>query len=274
MRQSRLVKVVAQLQTRVALGADQSLQLERQISESRGEQWILAVALGRKAVERRPIRTHEMGLRIGCQRFLIEARQKNRSAGRFCQTTDIAPVEFHQTTWTGEGRLARRDLIVAQSDASSPPRKGYGSGGNVSTAMRNLESESVGEFVSLGFVYFNQGFLIALVGNGFSRTDAGPIKNIQVIQATFGFQQLSAAHRRLRGYLCRLRDQGHSRMFLAQIHHLVDAHQLVLVNRIGNIEGMRIARGLLHRHFYFYIQVSAIEVCRRYAIAVLGQFAG
>src|SRR5271155_1438354 len=95
----------------------------------------------------------------------------------------------------GEGRLARRNLIIAKlNDWTS--RHGHGSTGNVPSAMRYFEAKSVGDRVALCLVHFHQCGFLSLIGDWFSRTHAGPIENVQVVQVTLRFEQLFPTHGR------------------------------------------------------------------------------
>ena len=73
--------------------------------------------------------------------------------------------------------------------------------------MGNLEPESVRDFVTLGFVDFNNRVFFALIGNRFSRAYAGPIENVQVIKPGFRHQKLPSFHRSFGRQVRRFLDQ-------------------------------------------------------------------
>src|ERR1017187_8872825 len=224
MRQVGLIEVIAELYPGVRLRADQPLQLKRKIAQAGCEKWILTVAFHREAGQRLPLGTDKVELRIGRYRPLIEARQKNGRARGFSQTSHVAAVEFDRAPWTGERRLARGDLIAAQSNASTSPREGSRSSGYVSATVRSLKSESVGDFVAFRFVPLHQRHFIRLVGNGLSRAHAGPVKDAQIVKPAFPCQQLIPPHWRLRGNLRRLLDEREPRVFLSEISDFTDSH--------------------------------------------------
>ena len=92
-----------------------------------------------------------------------------------------------RTARAGESGLARGNLIVAKSNGWSA-RHGYGSGGNISSAMRDFETESISNVVPLRLVYLDQRGFLGLIGDRPLRANAGPIENVQIIQPALCFQ--------------------------------------------------------------------------------------
>src|ERR1700683_3675320 len=184
MRQDGFIEVIAELQPGVRFTAYQPLQWKGEIAQAGGEKWILTVALHRKAGQGMPLGANKVRLRIRGQSSLIQPRQENGRARGLCQASHVAAVEFDQTAWTGEGRLTRRNLIAAQSNGAAASGKRNGPGRYVSAAMRHLESESVSDFVAFRFVHLHQRHFLGLVGDGLSRSGAGPVKDAQIVRAT------------------------------------------------------------------------------------------
>src|SRR5580704_10348364 len=109
-----------------------------------------------------------MGLRIGCESALVQAREQQRSTEGLSQPSHIVPVEFHRSTRAGKSGLTGRNLVLAKLDRRSP-WYGHGPGWNVPSAMGNLEADSVRSLVSFRLVDLDQGGFLSLIGDRLSR---------------------------------------------------------------------------------------------------------
>src|SRR5258708_22926454 len=190
MRQYGLVEVIANLEARVVLTAQQPLDLQRQISQAGGEKRILAVALQRKSREGTPLRANEVRLRVGGQGAVVQWRERERRAQSLRQSSHGVEVKYDRSEWAGKSGLAGGDFVVTESHHRSA-RHGYGSGGNIPTAMRHFKAKSIDDFVTLGFVVFYQNRFLALIGDRSSWPYTRPIEDVQVIKAALGLQQVS-----------------------------------------------------------------------------------
>src|SRR6202051_2294899 len=112
-RQNRLVEIVANLQPRVVLTADQAFNLKRKIAEPRSEKRILTGALDGKTTERTPLRVKKVGLAVSCQGTLIQTCKQDRAARSFAQPAKVATSELNRPQRTGERRLARSKSVAA-----------------------------------------------------------------------------------------------------------------------------------------------------------------
>src|ERR1700722_9365092 len=97
MGQVGLVEIITELQAGVGFSAQQSFHLKREIAQRSSEQRVFTGTLHRETGERLPLRTEEVRLAVGAEKSLIQARHKNRGAGGFSQSAQVAAIEFDQT---------------------------------------------------------------------------------------------------------------------------------------------------------------------------------
>ena len=214
-----------------------------------------------------------MRLRIGCQSLLVESRQQNRCCGGLGQAPHIPAGKFDHAAGAGVCSLARSNLLSVQADARAASRQGHRSGRNVSPAVGHLEAEAVCDFVSLRLMHFDQSHFLGLVGNGLARADAGPIKNVEVVQPAFRLEELGAPHGRLGRNLRGLCDERQTCLFLPQVVDLAHSYHLVFRDGVCDIHPVRIA-GLLHGRLHFDIEISTIQIIGGNAISIVGHVSG
>src|SRR5262252_6643399 len=128
--------------------------------------------------------------------------------------------------------------------------------------MPRLETNSPDQLISLGFMQLYQCRLTILCGNGSPRAYAGPIEDVQVVQAAFRLQQVTAPHWSLEHNWRGPRKQRHSRPVLAEVHNVVGPYHLMFLYAIHNIHTMRIALDFLYSGLHFDVQIPTVQVCR------------
>ncbi len=137
--------------------------------------------------------------------------------------------------------------------------------------MRNFKTESVSNLVALGFVYLDERGFLGLIGNWLSRTDARPVENVQVVKAAFGLEQLPALHGSFAGQLRGLSKKLHLGSVLPQINHFTEVNQLMLVYGVKNVHPVGIIRAALDARLYFHVEIPAIQIIGRNAVAIFRQ---
>src|SRR5436309_12549812 len=110
MRQVRLVKVVPDLQTGIVAGADESLNLKRNIANAGRKQRILGRPLRRKAAQGAPLRTNEMRLAVSGERSLVEPGSQQRCNESLGQSTYVAAGILNGPARARESRFTGRKL--------------------------------------------------------------------------------------------------------------------------------------------------------------------
>src|SRR5258708_13561560 len=148
-----------------------------------------------------------MWLGISHDSALVEAREKNVCARSFAQTAHVAAVEFYGSTGARESGLAGSNLVAAKIDRGQPGHS-HRAGRNIAAAMGYFEAEAIDDLIAFHLMHLDQRRLLILIGDGPSRPNAGPIKNIQVVQASLRSQHLDFFHGSFGGQLRVLLNQG------------------------------------------------------------------
>ena len=109
-------------------------------------------------------------------------------------------------------------------------------------------------------MHLDHGFFLVLIGDRPARTDAGPVKNTQVVQLALRLQQLPLTERRFRPNTCNFGDQDRARHLLARNHHLRHAYLLSFCDVVCDVDFVRILRVSSHIGFDLSAQVTVIQI--------------
>src|ERR1700716_1701790 len=208
-----------------------------------------------------------MWLRVRNEGALIKSREQHGRTRGLSQASHISAVKLHRAARAGECRLAGRYLILAQPDARQS-RHSNGARWNMPSSMRDLETDSVRDLVSFRLVYFYKRRLFGLISNRFPGTHAGPVEDVQIVQAALRLQQHTPAHGSFRRDLRRLSDKREPCIFLSKIDDVANTNHLVLTDGISHVHAVRIVGVTTHGRLNFGIQVSTVEIGGGDAIAI------
>src|SRR5438874_9742504 len=200
-----------------------------------------------------------MRLAICGECSLIEPRKQERSAGGLAKTAHIAAVVFNRSSRAGKGGFTGRDFLTSELDRR-PTRHSDCARWNISTTVRNFEAESICDLITPSLMYLDERRLLSLVSNWAARTDAGPIEDAEIVEAAFGCQHGAAFHRSFSWDLRSPGDERSASLLLAKVSHSADTHQLMLRDRVNQIQVVRIAGVAIDLNFYRCIEISMIDV--------------